>query len=128
MRASRGDGTWKPLAESTIKARRKGKKSKKGAGSKQPAILRDTGLMFSQLHPQIEAPTVLKASAVKFEAVVGFGGTAKYPGGLTTSDVMGFHQTGGGNLPQRKILVDADVKTKQQMATAGARIIKDELK
>ncbi len=121
VRASRGDGTWQPLAESTIARRRKGK----GKGS--PAILRDTGLLFMHLTPEVKG-LAIKDSAPKFEATVEFGGNAIYPdGGVSTSDVAGFHQEGGGYLPQRKIIVPPDVKTKGQMAKSAKKIIADEL-
>lgn len=53
--ASRGDGTWVPLAPSTIARRRqgtakpKGGKGKKAAPAAKPEILRDTGLLLNSL-------------------------------------------------------------------------------
>lgn len=114
VRASRGDGTWQPLAPSTIARRRKG----------SSVILRDTGLLFSQLSPGFQKMgPVVKQGQTKFVANVSFGGQGKYPDGATVTDVMSFHQTGGGNLPQRKILVDADEPTRKQMRDAAKRII-----
>lgn len=52
--ASRGDGTWVPLAPSTIARRRQGPAKPKGKGKKaapaaKPEILRDTGLLLNSL-------------------------------------------------------------------------------
>lgn len=116
VRASRGDGTWPPLSPGTIRRRRKGK------GSGSPSILRDTGLLFSHVVPTFQGLAV-QDHAPKFEATISFGGDATYPDGYTTSEIASFHQTGGGNLPQRKIIVPPDVKTKDQMAKVAKTII-----
>lgn len=119
VKASRGDGTWPDLAPSTKARRRKGRKGKADA----VAILRNTGLLFSQLAPNIEQLTRY-VTGNNFAAYATYGGLQKYPGGkVTVTDVMAFHQEGGPNLPQRKILVPPDAKTKEQMARSAKRII-----
>lgn len=117
--ASRGDGTWPPLAESTIRRRRR----------QSDVILRDTGLLFSQLAPEfVSLAPYTQPSAYKFEAVASFGGTGRYPDGVSTTEVLMFHQLGGGRLPQRKILVDADERTREQMRRAADRLIEEYLR
>jgi len=118
-RASRGDGTWKELSPVTIARRRKHSR----------AILRDTGLLFSQLSPDLAPPSpIQKVGEGVFKTTVVFGGTATYPNGVTVTDVMSFHQKGGGRLPQRKIIVDPDPKTMQQMAASAKRIALNAIK
>lgn len=116
-RASRGDGTWKPLAPSTIARRRKHSTS----------ILQDTGLLFRQLSPELSSVTPVTKSGQLFQSTVSFGGKATYPNGTTITDVMSFHQTGGGRLPQRKIIVDPDAKTRDQLIRSAQRLITDEI-
>jgi hypothetical protein len=139
---SRGGGDWPALALSTVLRRRKGKRvdkkrsslardtSKAGKGRLVQAggtvtILRDTGLLFAQLDPQLLNPGPVQSSGRHvFKATVEFGGTAKYPDGkATVTDILSFHQRGGGRLPRRKILVDPDEKTLKQLATSGKRIL-----
>ena len=92
-------------------------------------ILRDTGLLFSQVVPEIQQVlTITKPTATRFAAIVSFGGDSQYPDGLTTTDVMAIHQVGGGNVPVRKILVPPDGKTTEQLAKAGKRILTQGLK
>jgi hypothetical protein len=119
--ASRGDGTWKALSESTLRGRKNKNKSR-------VAILRDSGLLFSQLHPTFQAVYSGSGYAPKFGALVSFGGNESYPDGLTVTDVMTFHQTGGPNLPQRKIIVQPDAATSARMAADAKRLVVDELK
>jgi hypothetical protein len=95
--ASKGDGTWKPLADSTIAGRRKGSST----------ILRDTGVLFAALTPTWVAPPGSVNELIDGGVRVGFGGSESHPGGLVTiADIAGFHQDGGGNLPKREIMVD----------------------
>lgn len=120
-RASRGDGTWPPLAPSTIARRRKGRKGT----VRKVSILRDTGLMFRQLAPELLTVASTSKSGAIFSSTCSFGNSASYPKGPTVSQVMAFHQKGGGRLPQRKIIVDPDAKTSEQMARAAKRIVTD---
>lgn len=122
VRASRGDGTWRRLAPSTIARRRKGRAT--GAA----AILRDTNLLFLNLVPTLSGAMAVENDAPKFSATFKFGGDTVYPDGdgVTTSDVASFHQEGGPNLPQRKIIVPPDEITRQKMAEAAKRIIVEE--
>ena len=111
-RASRGDGTWPPLAPSTIARRRKRSK----------AILRDTGLLFSQFSPEIvqAGKAILKGKSI-MQAQVSFGGQGKYPDGTSVIDVMSFHQRGGGHLPKRELIVGPDAATRGQMAEVARK-------
>jgi len=168
---SRGGGDWKPLAESTKKARRGSKRRKtrssraktktttRGSGKKF-AILRDTGILLKAL--SIGAPGNL-FKRVKGGIQVGFGGSAKHKGkikklsrqakrksirksakgsksraGLAKSlrssrakqgamakiaDIAAYHNTGGGNLPKREILVQPDARTIRAMKAAAVKYV-----
>ena len=129
---SRGGGDWKSLAESTKKARRGGKRRKtrsarartkttsRGTGKKF-AILRDTGILLRAL--------TIGASGNLFKRIsdgiqVGFGGPAKHPGGKATiADIAAFHNTGGGNLPKREILVKPDARTIRAMKASAVKYV-----
>lgn len=115
VKFSRGGGNWKRLAPSTLKARRKGR----GRGS--AAILRDTGLLFAALNPE-----VMQLKQTTSGLVSTFGGSGKYPNGTTVADVMSFHQTGGPNLPKRLILVGPDDKTQRLMREVMDRAVREE--
>lgn len=92
-RASGGDGTWKPLAPSTVK-----KKARETLFPRQ--ILYLTGAMFASLTPG--APNnvydVLRDR-------VRYG---------TKDKKAGYHQKGGGRLPQRRILIPPSQELIQQ--------------
>ena len=112
VKFSRGGGNWKPLAASTIKQRRKGKKK-----SSKTTILWDKfGSMikaltpsFSQQPGQLEKPLV---GGIR----VGFGGPSKHPGGAATiADIASFHDEGTAILPARRILGDVDGATQTGM-------------
>lgn len=149
--ASRGDGTWKPLAASTVAARQRRRKGK----GKVIAILVDTGLLRRNLQPGIEEKKSVVKQPFGFEMYAYFGSDEEYPQvveyyeqvgetksgkkrykkktmrvptGVTVRDVMGFHQRGGGNLPRREILVSPDAKTKEQMGKIALRMIRAELR
>lgn len=160
--ASRGDGTWQPLAESTIKSRRsgrvaglgklKGVKRKAGAvrevrkrvkggaldafaGSAietsimgGAAILRDTGVLLNALTPGTVG-SLLEPSYGELRVRCGFAPVPHDGGSTTIQDIAAYHQTGGGKLPQRTILVEPDQATVQGMlndlAVAITRISAD---
>lgn len=115
-RFSKGLGDWAPLAASTERRRRK------GSGSGNNAILRDTGTLYASLSPNI---TNVNAGSVvddilslgaswKFE--VGFGGPAKHPNSQATiADIASFHQAGNSHLPQRQIIVPPPPELVTQM-------------
>jgi len=86
VRAARGDGTWKPLAASTIRGRRKGR------GKGKPEILRDTGVLLNSL--SLGAPGSIRR---------------EIPDGIEVGTVVKYathHQNPKvpGRPPQRKIL------------------------
>lgn len=127
VRFSRGGGDWPPLAESTIKGRRKGKgkadasslmRTKGGdlasAGGRF-VILVNTGTLRNVLDVQLGRPGQLEQQ-VPFGVEVGYGGTSRYPGGKATiADIASFHQEGNARLPQRKIIVEPDQLTVDAM-------------
>jgi len=45
-------------------------------------------------------------------------------GMVTIADIAGFHQEGGGRLPQRRIIVGPNARTQQGMIADGDRAIK----
>lgn len=110
---SKGGGDWAPLAVSTIKGRRKGKKkSKKG-----PTILRDTGILFAALQPEFVGTPGAVEEDVPFGVMVGYGGPAPHGDGpVSIAEIAGFHQLGGPNLPRREIIVDPSPSVLTSMA------------
>lgn len=117
-RFSKGGGNWKPLASSTIKARRKGKRK----GARRAAILRDTSTLFAALDPTFTKRPGQLEKNIPFGVRVGYGGPARHPKGKATiADIASFHQTGGPHLPQREIIVQPDTRTLNAMAEDMAR-------
>jgi hypothetical protein len=96
-KASKGDGTWDPLADSTIAGRR----------NQSDTILRDTGVLFNALTPVWVSPPGGVNELLEDGVRIGFGGNASHPSGLATiAEIASFHQEGKGNLPQREIIVE----------------------
>ena len=120
-------GGWTPLAQSTIKSRRGGKrratrsskaltKTTTRGSATNVSILRNTGILLNAL--TIGAPGNLYRG-IRGGIRVGFGGPARHPGGKATiSDIAVIHDEGRG-VPKREILVKPDPMTirQQQRAT-----------
>jgi hypothetical protein len=69
-------------------------------------ILRDTGMLFNALDPNVEGRPGALSRDVPFGIEVGYGGPGRYPGGgPSISDIASFHNEGGGRLPKREIIV-----------------------
>lgn len=102
---SRGGGDWPPL---------KSKRRKGAIGS--AALLRDTGLLFGALSPTFSSKPGQLQRDERFGVRVGFGGPGRYPTGVSIVDVAGWHQSGAGNLPVRRIIVSPDDNTVRQMS------------
>lgn len=115
IRASRGDGTWPPLAPSTIARRKRLRRSL--------LILYDTGLMFDQITPELAQLGPVYQQGSKVMANVTYGGKERYLNGTRVKAVMGYHQTGGPRLPQRKIFVPPTLGTKRVMGLAGKTVL-----
>lgn len=98
VRAARGDGTWKPLAPSTIARRRKGKRK---GGTVE--ILRDTGLQLNSL--SIGGPYNI---AAPIQGGMAFGTAVFYAKHHQEPKVP-------GRPPQRTILVQPDGPTRSAM-------------
>lgn len=113
---SKGGGDWAPLAESTKKRRRKARKGRKRGATRSFSILRDNNLLFEALEtPWTRKPGALQQD-IQFGVRVGYGGPSKYPGGKATiADIAMFHDTGAGNLPERKIIELPDFPTLELM-------------
>ncbi len=114
---SRGGGDWKPLAQSTMARRRKGKKSGK-AKYGIFAILRDTGQLFNAIEPIFSGKPGQLEEKIPFGIRVGYGGPGIYTkkhnesGGVhTIADIASFHQNGSKTLPKREIIVPPDQHT-----------------
>ena len=98
----RGNGSWKPLEDSTIARRRK--------GSNRPLL--DTGILIGALN--VGAPGNLYRQ-IKHGIRFGFGGASRHPGGeATIADIAKFHDAGDG-VPQREIIVEPDNATYRVM-------------
>lgn len=123
-RFSRGGGDWPPLSPRTIRARRpaarhkrartvtKGRNASKGVGvGRTVSILRNTGTLFGAL--------TIGAAGNAFRhtpggIAFGFKG-GKHPGGTTIAQIAAWHNSGAGNNPRRRILVQPDTVTLKQM-------------
>jgi phage gpG-like protein len=104
VRASRGDGTWKPLALYTKLKRLEKQQLVELANSRPVPILRDTGILFNSLTSG--SPGGVQQFA-QDEVTVG-----------TNIKYAGYHQFGGtvpGHPPQRTILVPPDPKTEGEI-------------
>jgi len=115
---SKGGGDWPALSPFTV-----ARKSKKGGNT---AILVDTGQMRLMLDPEIAGDSGTKYG--KWFVSVGFGGAGGSHGNVTLADIASFHQAGGPNLPQRKILVPPDVNVLKLMALDAEKILKAQQK
>jgi hypothetical protein len=84
------------------------------------SILRDTGVLFAALNPTfIDAPGQFQMD-VDGGVMVGIGGPGAHPDGKATiADIAGFHQAGGGHLPQRTIIVQPDPGSQVVAAMRG---------
>lgn len=116
-RFSRGGGDWAPLAESTLKRRRK------GSGEGNAAILRDTGAMFAALQPALGSAGLLQSEPRPLGFTAFLGGTQSYANGPTLVEVAEFQHKGGGRLPSREILVQPDVGIIKQMSAKAKQIV-----
>lgn len=110
---SKGGGNWKKLAASTI--------ARKGHNT----ILIDTDRMFSLFQPQIVKTSGLLSNADKLGMTVDGGGKGYYPSGKSVSEVMGYHQAGGGRLPRRKVIVGPDDATANKIARRYEQAIRN---
>lgn len=125
VRNAAGGGDWKPLAESTIRARRRGT----GKGTAQ--ILRDTGTMFKVLDPVFtNQPGAVQLLQPKSMAItLGYGGPASHPSArkkrTTIADIAGYHQVGNRRLPKREIVVKPDEATIKLMTDTAAKNFTD---
>ncbi len=89
------------------------------------AILRDTGLLFMALTPELVGAEGQYQLDVEDGVMVGFGGPGTYPDGKATiADIASFHQAGGGRLPQRRIVVPPDEQTVAAMQEDMRRAIR----
>lgn len=106
-------GPWDALAPSTIAA--------KG----DDIILVDSELLWQSVRPGSGSHGV--AQMVRpgyFQLQATFHEVLQYPDSdLTTEDVLGFHQQGGPNLPQRKIYAQPDPRTRKHMADVGRKML-----
>ncbi len=112
-RFSKGGGNWKPLAPSTLRRRRKGKRK----NVRKATILRDTGTLFAALDPTFTSRPGQLETNIPFGVTVGYGGPGRHPKGRATiADIASFHQEGGPHLPKRELIVGPDSKTLTAMA------------
>lgn len=107
---ARGGGDWPPLAESTVKRKRRNKN----------LILVHTGALRIGLFPARLSLHGLRQDNGKFTV------TATYVNNRT--DVMEFHQEGEGGLPKREIVVEPDARTKREMSVEGKKILLENTK
>ena len=73
--------------------------------------------MFAALNPVWSRKPGALQEDISFGVRVGYGGPSKHPGGKASiADIAGFHDSGAGNLPERKIIVVPDTRTLDAMA------------
>ena len=113
VKKSRGGGSWKGLAKSTKRQRRKGGKGGSGKTTilwdKFGSMLKALTPLFSSQPGQLEKPLV---GGIR----VGFGGPGKHPNGVVTiADIASFHDAGTTTIPARQILEDIDAVTNSAM-------------
>lgn len=121
---SRGGGNWAPLADSTIRSRRKGGRrgqarskvnARKTGGP--AAILRDTGLLFNALKVSGIKPSRGGQLRMKGRSVrAGFDENIRHPDTeFSYAELADIHQNGTNAIPARPIFVEPDEKTKRIM-------------
>lgn len=107
-KASRNDGTWPPLAPSTIRQRR----------GHSDQILRDTGKLFASFQPTLGTGGALQTidKPLGIEVVLG---------GSPMATLAMWHQQGdpARNRPPRELLVAPDESAKQKMAKVAREIL-----
>ena len=116
-RMSRGGGSWRRLKPATIRAKRR-------EGWPWPKrILIRSKKMRDSLRPRfIRRTSTVKKRGIGME--ISYGTKLKYRGGPRVSQVMKYHQMGGGNLPRRKIFINPDAETQKKMAKRMERAMK----
>ena len=108
---SRGQGSWPKLAPSTVRRRRKGSN----------VILRDLGLLFAVVNPTFPGPGSIAERVNGRTVRLGYGGGDRHgTSTVTIAQIAEFHQNGGGNLPQREIIVPPDNPTTKQLSDIAA--------
>lgn len=144
---SRGGGDWRPLAQSTLAKRRSGGQANfrkdRGARSQRSfaafdtrrgmlvqadkaySILKDTGALFGALTIGARGNLTQRGrGTITFGIEGGLSGK-----GTTIGQIARYHQSGGGRLPKREILVQPSPSTVRAMATdsrrAAERIVKE---
>lgn len=120
---SRGGGDWPPLQPKTIRARRRGPTSKRGASKRRlltsgggrssgVSILKDTGILFNAL-----SIGAVGNAARGIPSGIAFGfASASHKGGASIATIARAHDSGAGHLPRRRILVKPDKPTADRMA------------
>lgn len=117
---SRGGGDWPPLKKRTIARRRVGRRAKKIG--RKTALLRNTDTMYNALDVRFTSKPGAIEKMVRDGIKIGFGGSARHPkASMTVVKLAVIHQEGKGNMPQRKIIVKPDRRTKQGMASDVVR-------
>ena len=116
---SNGGGDWAPLRPRTIK--RKG----------HALILRETRTLINAVDPEIHNAPGSYSRLEGKQFVVGYGGSVIHPTSrdgkrdFTIEEIAAFHQAGGGNLPQRRIIVGPDRATVDLVAEEINAAVRD---
>ncbi len=114
VKYSRGGGDWASL-----------KRKRKRGTLKRAAILRNTGILFGALQVIFQNKPGAIQRRIPFGVRVGYGGPQRHgKGKATVADIASFHQRGAGRLPERKIIVDPDIRTISRMQRDMGRGVK----
>jgi hypothetical protein len=125
---SKGGSDWPPLAESTIRRRRRPKGKGSAAGS-NVAVLRDTGILLAALSPQLSPGGIEDRDSGTFTLRVGYGGDAPHPrADMAISSLAKIHHDGGKHLPRRPVVVPPDQATVRKLTEDANKVIREELK
>jgi len=124
---SYGGGEWPPISTATMLGRRQGeavnlvgarkaRSTKTGRYTKRPRTLWDTGTLFHALDPVFRNKPGAIQKDIPFGVRVGFGGGKKHPKGKMTVARLAFiHHHGKGRMPQRKLIVTPNARTRALM-------------
>ena len=114
-RFSRGGGNWKKLSPRTLAARPR---------RRRKFILRVTHTLFKALSPRFRGLPGQFEDLRGNSIIVGYGGGAKHPNSnKTVAQIAAYHQLGGVNLPQRKVIVRPDAKLREELRNDLAKML-----
>lgn len=132
--AARGNGTWPPLARPRSTPRTKSGKRDKRFTRSGNLILIDTKTLLNAVDPDLYNAPGSFSRREGSGLIIGYGGEVVHPTAaangrnITIAQIAGFHQAGGGRLPQRRIIVGPDQDTIGKVTAEVNATVRDLLK